>query len=56
MDHAIKTHKEFTFGRLFRLQERAAASKAWLARQARDQSARAMRQAQATPRRYLAPR
>ncbi len=56
MDHAIKSHKEFVFGRLSRLQERAAACKAWLARRADEQAAEAMREARATPRRYLAPR
>ena len=53
MGEAIRIHKEITFGRLALIQRRAAACKAWLARQAREQAANA---AQAAPRRYLAPR
>jgi hypothetical protein len=53
MDHAVMTHKEITFGRMLRIQERAAACKAWLARQAREQAAQAVK---AAPRRHLAPR
>ena len=56
MDEAIKTHKETTFGWLLTVQELTAACKAWLARRARERAAEAIRDAQAKPRRHLAPR
>ena len=56
MDEAIKTHKETTFGWVLLIQEWIAARKAWLARRAREQAAEAVREAQARPRRHLAPR
>ncbi len=56
MDEAIKTHKETAFGWVLAIQEWIAARKARLVRRAREQAARAIRDAQAKPRRYLAPR
>lgn len=56
MDQAFKTHKETTFGWVLLLQEWIAARKARLARLANEQAAQAMREAQAKPRRHLAPR
>lgn len=56
MDEAVKTHKETTFGWVLLVQEWIAARKAWLASKAREQKAAASREAQAKPRRYLAPR
>jgi hypothetical protein len=56
MNQALMTHKETKFRRMLLIQARAAACKASLARTAREQAARAVREAEATPRRYLAPR
>lgn len=56
MDEAIKTHKETTFGWVLLVQEWIAARKARLARLAHEQAARAVREAEAKPRRHLAPR
>ena len=56
MDEAIKTHKETTFGWVLMVQEWIAARKARLARLAHEQAARAVREAEAKPRRHLAPR
>jgi hypothetical protein len=56
MDQAFKTHKETTFGWVLLAQEWMAASKGRLVRRARAQAAEAIRDAQAAPRRYLAPR
>jgi predicted metal-dependent hydrolase len=56
MDDAFKTHKETTFGWVLLIQDCVAARKVRLARLAREQAAEAIRAAQATPRRYLAPR
>lgn len=53
MDRVLHIHKEFVFGRLSRLQARAAACKAWLGRLAREQANDAARTAS---RRSLAPR
>lgn len=53
MDQAISIHKEFVFGRLLGLQQRAAACKAWLARVAREQAIEA---SESAARRHLAPR
>ncbi len=56
MDGVIRTHKETTVGGLLMVQAWIAARKAWLARLAHEQAAKAIRDARATPRRYLAPR
>jgi hypothetical protein len=56
MDEAIKTHKETTFGWALLVQEWIAARRARLARLASEQAAQAVREAQAKPRRHLAPR
>jgi hypothetical protein len=56
MDEAVKTHKETTFGWMLAVQELIAAYRARLARLAREQAAEAIREAQAHPRRHLAPR
>jgi hypothetical protein len=56
MDQAFKTHKETTFGWALLIQEWIAARKARLARLGHKQAAQAMREAQAKPRRHLAPR
>jgi hypothetical protein len=56
MDEALKTHKENTFGWMLAIEELIAAYRARLARLAREQAAEAIREAQAEPRRYLAPR
>jgi hypothetical protein len=56
MDEAIKTHKETTFGWVLAIQEIVAAWRARLDRLARERAAQATRDAQAKPRRYLAPR
>jgi hypothetical protein len=56
MDEAIKTHKETTFGWVLLIQEWVAARRARLARLASEQAVEAAREAQAKPRRYLAPR
>ncbi|SFJ57218.1 hypothetical protein [Caulobacter sp. UNC279MFTsu5.1] len=56
MDQAFKTHKETTFGWVLLVQEWIAARQAWLARRAQRQAAEAIREAQAKPRRHLAPR
>jgi hypothetical protein len=56
MDEAIKTHKETTFWWVLLVQEWIAARRARLARLASEQAAQAVREAQAKPRRHLAPR
>jgi len=56
MDQAFKTHKETTFGWVLMIQEWLVARRTWLAREARQQAAEAIREAQAKPRRHLAPR
>ncbi|MFZ0267259.1 hypothetical protein [Caulobacter sp.] len=56
MGETITIHKETAFGRVLLIQERAAVCKAWLARLAREQAAEAIRETQAKPLRYLAPR
>ena len=56
MDQALKTHKETTFGWVLLVQEWIAARKVRLARLASEQAAQATREAQAKPRRHLAPR
>ena len=56
MDQAFKTHKETTFGWVLLVQEWIAARRDRLVRRAHAQAARAIRDAQAKPRRYLAPR
>ncbi|HWU13173.1 MAG TPA: hypothetical protein VN157_04100 [Caulobacter sp.] len=56
MDEAIKTHKETTFGWVLLVQEWIVARRTRLARLASEQAVAAMREAQAKPRRHLAPR
>lgn len=56
MDEAIKTHKETTFGWVLLVQEWIVARRIRLARLASEQATQAMREAQAKPRRHLAPR
>lgn len=56
MDQAFKTHKEVTFGWVLLVQEWIVARRARMARLAKEQAAAAMREAQAKPRRHLAPR
>jgi hypothetical protein len=56
MDEAIKTHKETAFGWVLMIQEWVAARRARLARLASTQAAKAIEDAHAKPRRYLAPR
>ncbi|TCS16768.1 hypothetical protein [Caulobacter sp. BK020] len=56
MDQAFKTHKETTFGWVLLVQEWIIARRARLARLAHEQAVAAMREAQAKPRRHLAPR
>ncbi|MBO9558600.1 MAG: hypothetical protein J7515_08440 [Caulobacter sp.] len=53
MEQTVHIHKEFIFGRLAGLQQRATACKAWLGRVAREQAIEAM---QGASRRPLAPR
>jgi hypothetical protein len=56
MDEALKTHKETAFGWVQAIRELVAAYRIRLARLAREQAAEAIREAEAKPRRYLAPR
>lgn len=56
MDETLKTHKETSFGWVRAVRELVTAYRAWLARLAREQTAKAIREAEAKPRRYLAPR
>ena len=56
MDQAFKTHKETTFGWVLFVQEWIAARKIGMVHRAQAQAAKAIRDAQAKPRRYLAPR
>ncbi len=56
MDTALKTHKETAFGWLLLIQEGLAAAKARLIRRGQEQAAELAREAQAAPRRHLAPR
>jgi hypothetical protein len=56
MDEALKTHKETSFGWVRAVRELVRAYRAWLARLAREQTTKAIREAEAKPRRYLAPR
>jgi hypothetical protein len=53
MDRTIHIHKDGMFGELARIQQRAAACGAWLARLAQEQAAEAARTASRRP---LAPR
>lgn len=53
MDEALKTHKEDKFGWVQMIQEAVSAGQVWLARRARRQAARTIREAQARPRRFL---
>lgn len=56
MDEALKTHKESTFGWVQAARELIASYRARLVRLAGEQADEAEREAQAKPRRYLAPR
>jgi len=56
MDEALKTHKETSFGWVLAVRELVTAYRARLARLAREQTAEALREAEAKPRRSLAPR
>ena len=56
MDQVFKTHKETTFGWPLMVQEWIAARKVRMVHRAHAQAAKAIRDAQAKPRRYLAPR